>query len=72
MTIITRETFTGEIEVEVLDTKKSKKIMKQALVKAFGLEKGEYLYEYGAIYNGLDRVSITLNQEYAKDLKRAF
>lgn len=68
MTIITKETFTNEIEIQVMDTKKSKRILKQALIKAFGKEQGEYLNDYAVIFDGSYTSSIVLNKSNANDL----
>lgn len=72
MEIRTRETLDGEIEVKVVDEKNSKRVMKKALVKAFGKNDGEYYFEYGAIWNGANETSIVLNRKMAQDLQRAF
>lgn len=70
MTIITRDTLTNDLEIEVLGAK-AKSIMKQALVKAFGKDKGEYLAEYGVVNTFNNSVYIVLDEVDAKELKQA-
>ena len=70
MTTITRDTLTNDLEIEVLGAK-AKSIMKQALVKAFGKDKGEYLAEYGVVNTFNNSVYIVLDKVDAKELKKA-
>ena len=70
MTVITRDTITNDLEIEVLGSK-AKSIMKKALIKAFGKDHGEYLAEYGVVNTGNNRVYIVVNQVESKELKDA-
>ena len=70
MTIITRDTITNDLEIEVLGAK-AKTIMKRALIKAFGEVKGEYLAEYGVVNTFNNSVYIVLDKVDAKELKKA-
>lgn len=70
MTVITRNTITTDLEIEILGAK-AKSIMKKALVKAFGKDKGEYLAEYGVVNTFNNSVYIVLDEVDAKELKKA-
>ena len=66
--IVKELVVTNETEIEILGNK-AKRIMKKALVKAFGIEMGEYLLEYGAINTGNSYV-IALNNKAAEELRQ--
>lgn len=68
MKLIIRENEIGNGFTAVMLGDDCRKQMKKLLVKAFGKEHGEYLVDYGMIYDG-KTASIELNKVQVKDIQ---